>query len=114
MIALGCPCPLAFITEFFKLSLSRHAPRTAPVLTGCVVTAGWTDARLAVNLVGAPTSALVIKAVKAVAPVVTLLRFRLAPGEVVAIVARAACANVLRCPLHAQAEVYIIITADSA
>ena len=69
---LGCPGTRAFIliTEFFKLSLSRHAPRTAPVLTGGVVSAGRADARLTANLVSAPTVARAVKAVKAVAPVV--------------------------------------------
>ena len=69
----GCPDPgpIAFITEFFKLCNRWHAPTAAPVLTGCVVAAGWADACLAANLVDAPTVALVVKAVKAVVPVVT-------------------------------------------
>ena len=72
MTALGCPCPRAFITEFFTLSKRWHAPRTAPVLTGGVVTTGRADACLAANFVDAPTTvALVIKAVKAVVPSVT-------------------------------------------
>ena len=54
--ALGCPGPIAFITEFFKLIDGWHAPRAAPVLTGCVVTAGRADARLTANLVDAPTA----------------------------------------------------------
>ena len=68
MTALGCPSPLAFITEFLIFCICWHAPRTAPVLTGSVVTAGRADARLTANFVGAPTFALVVKAVKAVAP----------------------------------------------
>ena len=68
---LGCPSPIAFITEFFKLSYGRHAPHTAPVLTGGVMTTGRADARLASNLVGAPTVACAVKAVKAVVPSVT-------------------------------------------
>ena len=114
MSTLGCPGPIALITEFFKLCAGRHAPCAAPFLTGGVVTAGRADARLAVNLVDAPTVARVVKAVKAVVPVVTLLRSVLAPGIVATIIARAACANVLRCPLHAQAKVNIIITIDTA
>ena len=113
MTALGCPGPLAFCTEFFKLSLSRHAPTAAPVLTGCVVTAGRSDARID-NLVDAPTVALAVKAVKAVVPVVARLRFRLTPGVVATIIARAARANVLRRPLHAQTEVNPIIAIAGA
>ena len=67
---LGCPSPRAFITEFVKLGIGRHAPRAAPVLTGGVVATGRADARLAANLVGAPTVARVIKAVKTVVPIV--------------------------------------------
>ena len=71
--ALGCPSPIAFIfiTEFFKLFIGRHAPTAAPVLTGSVVATGGGDTCLAAKSVGAPTVALVIKAVKAVAPVVS-------------------------------------------
>ena len=65
---LGCPSPRAFCTEFFTLSLSRHAPTAAPVLTGSVVATGRADARLAANLVGAPSVACAVKAVKAVVP----------------------------------------------
>ena len=111
--ALGCPCPRAFITEFVKLCVGRHAPCAAPVLTGGVVATGRTDARLAANLVGAPTVARTVKAVKAGLPVVIILLSSLAPGEVVAIVARAACAHVLRRPLHAQAKVNPFMTIDS-
>ena len=68
MNALGCPSPLAFSTEFFKLSNGWHTPRTAPVLTGGVVTTGRADACLAANIVGALIVARVVKAVKAVAP----------------------------------------------
>ena len=69
---LGCPSPLAFLTEFFKLCVGRHAPTAAPILTGGVVPTGRADARLAANLVGAPTTVIfAVKAVKAVAPVVT-------------------------------------------
>ena len=68
--ALGCPGPIAFFTEVFKLIDGWHAPRTAPVLTGCVVATGRADARLTANLVDAPTVACAVKAVKAVAPVV--------------------------------------------
>ena len=71
MTDLECECPRAFITEFSKLSNGRHAPTAAPVLTGGVVTAAWGDTCLTANLVGAPTFAFVIKAVKAVAPSVT-------------------------------------------
>ena len=71
MTTLGCPGPLALCTEFIKFSLSRHAPRAAPVLTGSVVATGRADARLAANLVGAPTVALAVKAVKAIVPIVT-------------------------------------------
>ena len=70
MTALGCPCPRAFITEFLKLSVGRHAPRAAPVLTGGIVSAGRADARLAAHLVGAPTVARAVKAVKTVVPIV--------------------------------------------
>ena len=71
--ALGCPSPIAFIfiTEFFKLFIGRHAPTAAPVLTGSVVATGGGDTCLTAKSVGAPTVALVIKAVKAVAPVVS-------------------------------------------
>ena len=68
---LGCPSPRAFITEFVKLGIGRHAPRAAPVLTGGVVTTGRADARLAAFLVSTPTVTRAVKAVKAVAPVVT-------------------------------------------
>ena len=34
---LGCPCPLAFCTEFFKLSNRWHAPHTAPVGSGGII-----------------------------------------------------------------------------
>ena len=68
MSTLGCPGPIALITEFFKLCAGRHAPCAAPFLTGGVVTAGRADARLAVILVDAPT---VMCAVKAVIPIVT-------------------------------------------
>ena len=114
MTALGCPCPRAFITEFFKLSNRWHAPRTAPVLTGGVVTTAWGDTCLTANLVGAPTFALVIKAVKAGLPVVIILSSGLTPGIVATIVARAACAHVLRRPLHAQAKVNPVITIERA
>ena len=70
MSTLGCPSPRAFITEFVKLSVGRHAPTTAPVLTGGVVPTGRADARLAANLVGAPTVARAVKAVKTVVPIV--------------------------------------------
>ena len=70
MPALGCPSPRAFLKEFFKLSVGWHAPRTAPVLTGGVVTTAWGDTCLTANLVGAPTVARVVKAVKTVVPVV--------------------------------------------
>ena len=70
--ALGCPSPLAVITEFSKLCAGRHAPTAAPVLTGSVVLTGRADARLTINLVDTPTTIiLAVKAVKAVAPVVT-------------------------------------------
>ena len=75
---------------------------------------GRADACLAANLVGAPTFAYVVKAVKAGLPVVIILSSGLAPGEVVAIVARAACAHVLRRPFHAQAEVNPIIAIEGA
>ena len=65
---LGCPSPLAFLTEFFKLCVGRHAPTAAPVLTGGIVTVGRADARLAAIVLDAPTVARAVKAVKAVAP----------------------------------------------
>ena len=70
MPTLGSPSPRAFIliTEFFTLSVGRHAPRTAPVLTGGVVATGRADACLAANIVGAQIVARVVKAVKLVAP----------------------------------------------
>ena len=68
---LGCPSPIAFITEFVKLSIGRHTPRAAPIVTGGVVTACRADARLAANLVDAPTAVHVVKAVKAVVQIVT-------------------------------------------
>ena len=37
MSALGCPCPIAFCTEFFKLSNPWHAPRAAPVGSGGII-----------------------------------------------------------------------------
>ena len=110
---LGCPSPFAFITEFFNLIYGRHAPRAAPVLTGSVVPTSRADACLAANLVGAPTVACAVKAVKAGLPVVIILLSSLAPGEVVTIVARTACADVLRRPLHAQAKVNPFMTIDN-
>ena len=71
MTALGCPSPIAFCTEFVHLCFGWHAPTAAPVLTGSVVATGGGDTCLTAKSVGAPTFALVIKAVKAVAPSVT-------------------------------------------
>ena len=69
---LGCPSPLAFLAEFVKLCICWHAPSSAPVLTGGVMTTGWGDTCLTPYfVVGAPTVAIIVKAVKAVAPVVT-------------------------------------------
>ena len=68
---LGCPSPLAFLAEFVKLCICWHAPSSAPVLTSGVMTTGWGDTCLTAYFVGAPTEALIVKAVKAVSPFVT-------------------------------------------
>ena len=92
------PCPCAFVYEFLHLRFARQAPTATPLVAGYIVGGVTSDVThaLAVGL--------------AIVFVVARLGGCFTPGVVIAIVGGGGGADIACRPLHAQTEIYVIVT----